>query len=733
MTFEEAFHDARGFHARGDLAKAIEGYQRALDQNPGHPEAWHLKGVAEHQAGLLDEALASARRAIAAGGERAPFLLFEGDVLHDRGDLAAAEERYARLAASLPRWAPAHLALGRVRMDRGRVAEALDAFWGATVAEPANARAWNNLGVALEKAERFEEATHAFGRALAIDPGYALAHLNCARLQEGRDSLAALGHAEAALRADPRLADAWLLLSDIHRRRFALGYALSAIDSGLQHAPNDLRLAAARAEILSHTGKIEESRQAYAVLAERFPASFRAALGANLLLPRVYRSLDHLESAREAYAQGLERLHEGAERFRSSAPATALAEARWVNFYLAYQGRDDRALQERYGAAVRRVLEPALPELFQPREQKRSGERIRVGFLSHFFFNCVVGRYFGSWITDLDRERFEVFVYYSNETMAEDTKAIAAAARTFRHVAGRPLHAIAHQVIADELDILVYPELGMHPETFVLAALRLAPVQCAAWGHPSTTGSREIDWFISTEDMEPAGAQAHYGERLALLPGLGTRYAVPRSDTAGDRSAFGIPEDRTAYFVPQSLFKIHPDNDELIAEVLARDPAGVAIMFPSSQEDLTQAFVARFGRSLERRGLDIRERVRFLSFVPHGAYLRINRLCDVMLDTLHWSGGNASLDALASGLPVVTLPGPLMRGRQSAAMLRRVGVPELIAASVGEYVDIATRLGRSSGERAALSERIGHGIGELFERAEPVRALERFLERAAHG
>src|SRR5258706_2706267 len=151
MTFEEAFHDARGFHARGDLAKAFGGYHRALEQNPEHREAWHLKGVAEHQSGLLDEALKSARRAIAAGGERAPFLLFEGDVLHDRGDLAAAEERYARLAASLPRWAPAHLALGRVRMDRGRVAEALDAFWGATVAEPANARGWNNLGVALRR------------------------------------------------------------------------------------------------------------------------------------------------------------------------------------------------------------------------------------------------------------------------------------------------------------------------------------------------------------------------------------------------------------------------------------------------------------------------------------------------------------------------------------------------------------------------------------------------------
>jgi predicted O-linked N-acetylglucosamine transferase (SPINDLY family) len=287
---------------------------------------------------------------------------------------------------------------------------------------------------------------------------------------------------------------------------------------------------------------------------------------------------------------------------------------------------------------------------------------------------------------------------------------------------------IAQEVAADELDVLVFPELGMHPDTFALAGLRLAPVQCAGWGHPDTTGLPNIDWFISCAAMEPEGAQGHYSERLALLPGLGTRYAIPPRETTGTRADFGLPEGRTIYLVPQSLFKIHPDNDELVAEVLARDSSGVALFFASSHEILTQLFAGRVARAFQRYGLDIHERAIFMrSNIPHPTYLRLNELCDVMIDTLHWSGGNTSLDALASGLPVVTLPGRLMRGRQSAAMLDILGLPELVAADSAGLVATAVRLGRDSEERRSISERIAERRGALFEREEPVRALEEFL------
>ena len=354
-----------------------------------------------------------------------------------------------------------------------------------------------------------------------------------------------------------------------------------------------------------------------------------------------------------------------------------------------------------------------------------------MGFLSHFFFNCTAGRYFSSWITRLAKSRFETYVYYTNDWVADDTRAIAAASSAFRHLPGRPLLTLAKTVAADELDILVYPELGMHPDNFTLAALRLAPVQCSGWGHPNTPGLTEIDWYISAGEMEPPDGASHYRERLATLPGLGTHYVTPRTQEHGTRADFGIPDGATAYLIPQSLFKIHPDNDELIAQVLQNDPRGVAVMFASNHDVLTQAFADRLGPVLKRHGVDLHERVIFIGTgVAHPTYLRLNQLCDVMLDTLHWSGGNTSLDALAMGLPVVTLPGTLMRGRQSQAMLRTLGMDELIARDVDDYVSKAITLGRDMDRRVSLRNRILAARGELFERDEPIRALEAFLERA---
>jgi predicted O-linked N-acetylglucosamine transferase (SPINDLY family) len=128
-------------------------------------------------------------------------------------------------------------------------------------------------------------------------------------------------------------------------------------------------------------------------------------------------------------------------------------------------------------------------------------------------------------------------------------------------------------------------------------------------------------------------------------------------------------------------------------------------------------------RAFERHGVSIRERLLVLPPVPHDDYLRVNLACDAMLDTLHWSGGNTTLDALACGLPVVTLPGAYMRGRQSAAMLRIVGAADLIAADTDGYRAIASRLVDDVAWRAAMAETIREGLGALFDRREPVQAF----------
>jgi len=98
-----------------------------------------------------------------------------------------------------------------------------------------------------------------------------------------------------------------------------------------------------------------------------------------------------------------------------------------------------------------------------------------------------------------------------------------------------------------------------------------------------------------------------------------------------------------------------------------------------------------------------------------------------MLDTSRWSGGNTSLDAIACGLPVVALPGRLMRARQSAAMLMLAGVDELIAHDMDEYVAIAARIGADRSWRDGVSARLSTGRSRVFDDPAPVAALSDWL------
>jgi CRISPR-associated protein Csy1 len=236
--------------------------------------------------------------------------------------------------------------------------------------------------------------------------------------------------------------------------------------------------------------------------------------------------------------------------------------------------------------------------------------------------------------------------------------------------------------------------------------------------------------------MEPADAQSHYNEKLLLLPGIGTRYRMPEIPAESKhktRADFQLPEGKVLYLFPQSLFKVHPDTDRLLVDVLAQNIDATLVMFASHSPGVTQRFVARMHRAFEAAHLPSAGRVKILPGLGHGDYKRVNQLCDVMLDSLHWSGGNTSLDALAAGIPIITLPGTMMRGRQSGAMLKMIGLDELVVADVNDYVSLAVALGRDSARRHQLSEKICANRHGLFDDPRPAGQLNALFSMMAAG
>jgi protein O-GlcNAc transferase len=83
---------------------------------------------------------------------------------------------------------------------------------------------------------------------------------------------------------------------------------------------------------------------------------------------------------------------------------------------------------------------------------------------------------------------------------------------------------------------------------------------------------------------------------------------------------------------------------------------------------------------------------------------------DIALDPFPYGGGTTTCDALWMGIPVVSLAGQTGVGRGGLSILSNIGLADLVAGNVDEYVQIASGLAgdllRLSKLRATLRERM---------------------------
>jgi protein O-GlcNAc transferase len=449
-------------------------------------------------------------------------------------------------------------------------------------------------------------------------------------------------------------------------------------------------------------------------------------------LKEVYESDDEIDRSRAAYARALDDLRQRMPRGEAQI-ATAAETVGWVTpFYLAYQGRNDRDLQRSYGEFICALMALRYPELARrPAMPAADGKPLRVGVVSGFFFDHSVWKNpIRGWIENLDRTRYEIHGYYTG--YREDADTAAARRSCVQFVQGLPFEQLAARIRADRLHVLIFPEIGMDPLTVKLAALRLAPVQCNSWGHPVTSGMPTVDYYLSSDLMEPEAGDDFYTEKLVRLPNLSVHYTPPAYATrALRREELGLRSNATAFFCAQSLFKYLPRYDEVFARIAGQleDSQFVFISSQHSQQ-LTGKFQRRVAQAFSRQGLDAARHVVMLPRLDGSTFRAVAGASDIFLDSIGWSGCNSALECMAAGLPAITCAGESMRGRHTYAFLKMMDLDELIAPEVDSYIQLAARLARDADWRNRLREQIAERLPRIFGDLECVRGLEAFLHQA---
>ena len=591
----------------------------------------------------------------------------------------------------------------------------------------------NELGNVLKLLGRFAKSRAAFERALALQPDAAELHYNLGNtlIAAGRIAEAAASF-QAAIARKPDHVSAHINLGNAHKERRRIDEAAScyrqavAIDPRASNAHYNLGV------IFQEQGRMDEAGAHHRRALEVDPDHAMAKLALCMAELRVlYRSAEEIDERRAAYDQALERLcAETATPDRRRRLADGLGAVQ--PFFLAYQGRNDRDLQRRYGALVAAtVAERFAPIPLAP--PPRPDEPIRVGIVSGYFWlhsNWKIP--IKGWLSQLDRRRFTLFGYHTGQRQDEATREAASLCQRF--VQGPLSLARWREAIGgDAPHVLIYPEVGMDPAAALLAAQRLAPVQCNSWGHPDTSGLPTIDYYLSSALMELPEAQEHYTETLIRLPNLSIYYEPVAVEPAPlTRAELGLRAGATVFWCCQVLFKYLPQFDAVFPRIaLAAGDCQFVFLETLKGRYITDLFVQRLERAFAAVGLDYRHYCVILPYLPRARFFGAIACCDVFLDSIGWSGCNSTLESLSADLPIVTVRGPLMRSRHSAAILEMMGVTETIASGVDDYVATAARLAREPALRTAMSRRISASKHRLYRDRHSITALEDFLERVA--
>jgi predicted O-linked N-acetylglucosamine transferase (SPINDLY family) len=363
-------------------------------------------------------------------------------------------------------------------------------------------------------------------------------------------------------------------------------------------------------------------------------------------------------------------------------------------------------------------------------EQKKQ-KRIRVGFISGFLTKHTVGKLFGGLIKNIDRKKFDIIIFHTHRTKKSLMKnEIDSRSNKIINLSNR-IKEQHEQVEKENLDIIFYPEIGMSSITYFLAFARLAPVQIVSWGHPETTGINTIDYFLSSTLLEPNNVRRKYSERLICLSQFPLYYEPPQNlGTLKNRKDLKLPENIRLYGCPQSLFKLHPDFDSILAEILDQDPEGRIILIGG--EGKKKYWLEILKKRWSKNFPILNKKVLFTNTLSLLEFISLCKCVNVLLDPIHFGGGNSFLETMLVGTPSITMPGTHLKTNIIAAAYKQMKIskPPIVQSSK-EYINLVIELAQDDKKNLSLREESKTAANKyLYNNLKALKEFEQFLEEA---
>lgn len=598
------------------------------------------------------------------------------------------------------------LSSGWEALERDQFADAEAVARRALQHAPSDSEAWYLLGSALLFQARFQEALGPLSQAAKSLDRRGVRH----RLGYCCLALGDLAAAERALREEvrdhPEVVNAQNALGVALARQGKHGEALAVFEAVLRREPDSEEANNNVANVLSELGRDEEALPYLRSVVRINPRHADAQYNLGTVLQSLGRheeAIDAFESALSgapgnSYALGYLTWNELAICRWGELPARVdalrrqigekAAAAPFVVVALPVTLAEQRVCAE---AHVRNTLPHVSAPLWQGTRQRRG--RLRLAYLSADFHEHATA-YLAVRLFELhDRSQFETLgVSYGRAEASPMRRRLEHAFDAFIDVRTQSDREIGELLREREIDVAVDLKGHTTGARLGILAYRPAPVQVTYLGFPATTGAPFIDYVLADRFVVPEAERGAYTEKVVYLPDCYQVNDSTRPIGAGetDRAALGLPPNGFVFCCFNNSYKIRPAVFAVWMRLLAAVPDSVLWLLADNA-----GATRNLRHAAASSGIDPRRLV-FAARAPHSEHLGRQRMADLFLDTVPYNAHTTASDALWAGLPVLTVAGPTFAGRVAGSLLRAIGLPELICASLEEYEGLALRLARDS-------------------------------------
>jgi predicted O-linked N-acetylglucosamine transferase (SPINDLY family) len=337
-------------------------------------------------------------------------------------------------------------------------------------------------------------------------------------------------------------------------------------------------------------------------------------------------------------------------------------------------------------------------------ENRDSDRRLRIGYVSPDFRDHVVGWNLLALLSNHDRENFEIYCYASLSNPDAMSEKIYRQIHTWRNILGASDDQAAEIIRQDKIDILV--DLSMHSANnrLLVFARKPAPVQVTYLGYAGTTGMEAMDYRLSDPCLDPPGTDLSvYSEKTIRLPHTYWCYQ-PGGATPDVNAAPSLANGYVTFGCLNNFAKVSAEALRLWGNLLTAMPSSHLILHCPSKAHWQPVLSQFAGMGVPSDRIELVGRQKFPGYIE--TYGRI----DIALDPFPYGGAITTCDSLWMGVPVVTLSGGTAVGRAAQSILCNVGLPELVAKSTDEYIQIAANLASDPAHleslRAGLRQRL---------------------------